>query len=506
VVGSDPFFSPDGQWLAFFSSDGLQRIPAGGGAIETITPEVAGNTRTFGGSWGRDGTIVVSSGGTLLRVSASGGKTQVLAAPDMVAGKVRYAWPEFLPDGRSVLFTVLPESGPADARIAVIDLMTRQQKTVVHSGHSARYIPTGHLLYAGGGGLQAVRFDLESLESGGVPTRVDGVAIAQTLGGFTANFDVSATGTLAYLPLRAPATRSIVWVDRRGREEPIAAPPMDYIYPRISPDGTRMALDVGGGNRDIWMWHFARPGITRITHGPTEDLMPAWSTDGTRVFFASDREGGAFRVFSVAADGAGGEKQEFAGATNFMPLSMPAPDQLLVAASGPAIRGGDVAVLTLGQGAQSRGLLAKDGVQGNAQVSPDGRWIAYQSSESGDTEVYVRPYPDVERRREQISHGGGLQPLWGKAGSGELFYWTAQGALKVVSLTLTPELKVGATQDIPLADHYDPPINGSAWRYQVSPVDGRLLLFTRSAGADTVTPIKVVVNWVEELKRLVPSP
>jgi eukaryotic-like serine/threonine-protein kinase len=328
------------------------------------------------------------------------------------------------------------------------------------------------------------------------------VAIAQTVGGFTANFDVSATGTLAYLPPTAPRLVSLAWVDRGGREEPIAAPPMEYVYPRISPDGTRLALDVVGANRDIWMWHFAQQVITRITNGPTEDLMPVWSPDSSRVYFASDRAAGAFRVFSVSADGAGSERQEFAGSDSFMPLSMPAPDQLIAFESGRGTNEGDIAVVTLGKESQARRLLGLDGRQGNAQVSPDGGWIAYESFESGTAEVYVRPYPDVERRREQVSRDGGIQPLWGKRGSGELFYWTLQGKLKVVSLSLAPDLVVGTTGDVPLGPGYESGTQGAAWRYQVSPVDGRLLLFRRIAGSQPLTSIKVVVNWLEELKRL----
>jgi hypothetical protein len=380
---------------------------------------------------------------------------------------MRYAWPEFLPDGRSVLFTILRSGGPAEARIALIDVSTRQQKTLLQGGHAASYVSSGHLLYGSGGRLQAVAFDAQSLGTRGVPITVEGVATNETVGGFNANFDVSGNGTLAYLPPTAPELRTMAWVDREGRVEPIAAPPMEYIYPRISPDGTRVALDVGGRNRDIWMWHLDREVITRITEGPTEDLSPAWSLDGVRVFFASDREGGAFRVFSVAADGAGAERQEFAGADNYMPMSMPGPGELLVGVTGPGARGGDVAVVTLGQHGQARTLLGKEGLEGNSQVSPDGHWIAYQSLESGSMEVYVRPYPDVERRREQISRGGGVQPLWGKAGSAELFYWDLKGTLKVVSLTLTPNLSVGARRDIPLGDRYL--AQGGTWVYDVSP-------------------------------------
>jgi eukaryotic-like serine/threonine-protein kinase len=504
AIGTDPFFSPNSKWLAFFSSEGLMRLPVTGGASEPITKSF-GTERTLGGTWGSDDTIVISLGGRLLRVSAKGGATESIAEPDSSRGEVRYAWPAFLPDGRAVLFTIIGQGGPGDAKIAVLDLATRKITTVLQGGHAARYLRTGHLLYANQGRFHAVAFDLSELQARGVPVTVEGMNITATTGGFNAHFAVSDTGTLAFLPPVGPRIRTLTWIDRNGRQEAIPAPPMEYIYPRISPDGTRVALDVAGQNRDIWVGNLASGVVTKITDGPTEDLMPAWSPDGARVFFASDREGGTFKVFSVAADGAGTERREFAGTSNFMPLSMPAPDRLIAFASGEGTRAGDIAIVPLGGGASAPRLIEIDQLQGNAQVSPDGRWIAYQSAESGNTEVYVRSYPDVDRRREQLSIGGGLQAIWGRAGSNELFYFDLKGNLKVVSVTTTPDFRVGPSRDIPLGEGVDRPIVGSSWVYAVSPVDGRILMFKPVTAGSAPAPFKVVVNWFEELKRLVPA-
>jgi serine/threonine-protein kinase len=223
------------------------------------------------------------------------------------------------------------------------------------------------------------------------------------------------------------------------------------------------------------------------------------------VFFASDREGGTFKVFSVAADGAGEERKEFAGTGNFMPLSMPSPDRLVAFASGEGTRGGDIAIVQLGSSPPVASLIGIDRQQGNAQVSPDGRWIAYQSGESGTEQIYVRSYPDVDRRREQVSSGGGLQPQWGPARSNELYYWDLKGTLKAVSVTTTPDFRVGPSRDVPLGEGVEPPIVGSAWNYTVSPVDGRFLMFKPVNAGATIVPFKVIVNWTEELKRLVPA-
>jgi serine/threonine-protein kinase len=500
ALGDQPFFSPDGQWLAFFSNEGLQRLPVGGGTSEPITPP-SGTERAMGGTWGADGTIVLSLGGRLVRVSAKGGPPERIAEPDSSRGEVRYAWPEFLPDGRAVLFTILGEGGTADAKVAVLDLTTRQVTRVLQGGHAARYLRTGHLLYASQGRLHAVAFDPSRLQVRGVPVTLEGMNITAS-SGFNASFVVSESGTLVYLPPIGPRVSTLTWVDRNGRQEAIPAPPMEYIYPRISPDGTRVALDVFGTNRDIWVGNLANGVVTRITDGPTEDLMPAWSPDSSRIFFASDREGGTFKIFSVAADGAGNERREFAGSSNFMPTSMPAADRLIASASGEGTRGGDIAIVQLGG---SVSLIGIDGLQGNGQVSPDGRWISYQSRESGIDEVYVRSYPDVDRRREQISIDGGIQPLWGPAASHELFYWDLKGTLKVVPVTTADDFRVGPSRNIPVGENVVRPVGGSSWVYAVSPVDGRFLMFKPVATEGALVPFKVVVNWFEELKRLVPA-
>jgi len=502
IQGTTPFFSPDGLWLAFFSQDGLHRVPAGGGAAQLITAQRSGREREYGGTWGPDGTIVFARGGGLLRVSAEKGEAQVVVDRDTAAGEVFYGWPEFLPDGRSVIFTIVRGGGGADAQIAVVDLTTRQRKILIQGGHGARYLRTGHLLYASGGRLQIVEFDARRLETRGVPSTVEGVRIGTSQpGGFNADFDVSENGTLAYGSAGSPLRKTLAWVDRLGREEPITAAPMGYNYPRISRDGSRVALDIfsDDGNRDIFVWNFKRQVLTRISKGPTEDLMPVWSPDDTRVYYASDRGGRVFRVFSIDAEGAGTEREEFKGTDSYMPFQMPASDALIVFASGKDAPQ-DVAVLTKGSGGwQSRPLIGGAGAQGTAEVSPDGRLVVYASNESKTDEVIVRSYPDVDRRRESL--GGGLQPLWGPAGSNELFYRTLKGELKVVSVRSTPDLDVGAVRDVPLGAGFETPVPGSSWTYAVSPANGRVLLMKRVPGTGVPGPIKVVVNWFEDLKR-----
>ena len=293
--GGEPFFSPDGEWVGFFDvNTGLRKLRVRGGTPPLTIVVNAG--RQLGGSWGTDGTIVFADGVGLFTINADGGPAQLLARPAAERGEVRYAWPNILPGRRVALFTILRDT-IANAEIALIDLDTKQQKVLLRGGHAARYVATGHIIYAAGGRLHGVSLDLASLAVGGKPFALESIQVAESFGSATANFDVSQTGTLAYVAPTRQRLRTLVWVDRKGREQPVGAAVGYYFYPRISPDGTRVALDVGGANRDIWVWNLEREVMTRITDGPTEDMMPTWSVDGKRILFASDPEG-VFNVFA----------------------------------------------------------------------------------------------------------------------------------------------------------------------------------------------------------------
>ena len=282
-AGGSPFFSADSQWVAFFSgvSGDLERVPVAGGSPSLVTP---GSVRQLGGSWGADDTIVFANNVGLFRVPAEGGEPELLVRPAPERGELFYAWPEILPGDRAALFTIVPEEPAAGFDIAVIDLETLEIRILLRGGSAAHYASTGHLIYADEGRLQAVPFDSGSLEVAGAPTTLGVEALASARDG-GAQFDISATGTLVYVPPEPEGTSSFVWVDREGREEEVGAPARPYIYPRISPDGTRVAVDVGDRNRDIYIWDFERENMTRLTDHPTEDLFAVWSRDSQRIFF-----------------------------------------------------------------------------------------------------------------------------------------------------------------------------------------------------------------------------
>jgi eukaryotic-like serine/threonine-protein kinase len=305
-----PFFSPDNQWIGFFEDGELKKVPIAGGPVIPLGA-VKGEPR--GASWGDENTIVFATddGNTgLWRISAEGGEATVLTTPDAARREADHLFPSVLPGGRGVLFTITT-TGQADyGEVAVLDLATGERTTIVRGGRQAEYIPGsgqgGHLVYAAGGALRAVRFDPLRRDVLGDPVTVVDNIMMKPSG--AANYSVSRTGTIVYTPAGAVASTpitSLVWVDRTGHEEPIGAPPREYGPPRLSPDGTRVAVGIlDEGNAEIWIWDVARKKLTRLTFSPGMDGLPVWTPDGRRIIFMSDRMG-TLNLYSQAADGSG---------------------------------------------------------------------------------------------------------------------------------------------------------------------------------------------------------
>jgi dipeptidyl aminopeptidase/acylaminoacyl peptidase len=400
-----------------------------------------------------------------------------------------------------VLFTIISEDSLDAPQIAVLDLITLEATTLLMAGSAARYASTGHLVYASGQTLRAIAFDPDTQQTRGDPVSLPDMAIATSPDNGAAEFALSETGTLLFISPGGPGQqlRTFSWVDRGGKEEPLPLAPGRYADPRISPDGTRVALDMIGANRDVWIWNLQRATVTRLTGGPTEDLVPVWSLDGRRVFFASDRTGN-FDVYSQAADGATEERAEFAGPGSQIPTAF-APDatRLLITEDF-----GNVSTLDLAHPDRLAPLLHSDAAEVLAVVSPDGSWIAYESDESGGQfEIFLRPFPDVSGRREKVSLDGGRYPVWGPQGSGELFYVALNGAMMAAEVTLLPSLSLGPVTKL---FQWEKPNRGvSGRRYDISPLDGRFLMMKYiSEPADGATHISMVLNWFEELREAVP--
>jgi serine/threonine-protein kinase len=405
-----------------------------------------------------------------------------------------------MPDGRSVLFTILTDTIDG-ASIARLDLETGETAVVLTGGTAPRYVPDGRLVYASGRNLMAVAVDAASLRVLGEPVALPGLELATASDNGAAQFAVSDTGALIFLPLTEAAeiSATVSWVDRDGKEEPLGLAPGRYTYPRVSPDGARIALDLPGDNRDIWIWHTRRASLTRLTNGPTEDVIPVWSVDGSRVFFSSNRTGD-LDVYSQAADGATDARLEFAGpgaqvATSFAPTGT----ALLLVEDFK-----DLGLLTLTPPVRVEALRHTESNDWLGEVSPDGKWIAYESDETGGrVEIFVRPFPDVTGRREQVSQDGGRYPMWNPTRSGELFYVDLDGGMRAVSLQFVPELSLGPATKLFEVNRPSRTVTGRP--YDVSPIDGRFLIVKPAAvrSNDRVS-VSIVLNWFEELAAAVP--
>jgi serine/threonine-protein kinase len=501
-----PFVSPDGLWVGFFDNIRvLKKVAITGGPPVTIAT-LDGDPR--GAFWTPDDAILFATAGPstgLEQVSAAGGTTTVLTRPDGAGGEADHAWPEGVPGGRFVLFTILPLSGGLDvAQIAVLDRQTGTRSVVQKGGSHAHYIRSGHLIYAAANTLRAVVFDPATLETRGTPIPVvpDVVTTTSAVGGGV-DAAIATDGTLVYVQGVAAfgASRTLVWVDRDGRETPILAPPRAYVHPRISPDGDRVAASSQDQEYDIWLW--TRGTLTPFTFGPGVDSYPVWTADGKRLIFISEREG--FNLFWQAADGTGAAER-LTRSRNAQAATGVSPDGAhLIFTEYSETTGNDVLEVELTGTHTVTALVQYRFAERNGTVSPAGRWLAYEANDSGQFEIYVRPYPDVKSGVWKVSTGGGTRPLWSPKGQ-ELFYMSPAGAIMRVGVdggtswaatTPTTIVKAGIATGL----------SASPGRvYDVSS-DGQRFLVLRPASEPNAPPPQLIVvqHFDEELKRLVPT-
>ena len=504
LIGGDdiyltmPFFSPDGQWLGF--ADGansivmLKRVPARGGTAVLITDV---SPAMFGATWGADDMIVFATAAGLSRVAAGGGTPELLLAADRRHEEV-FSWPQFLPGNRWLLFTLTGRGtalpGPyGEGSLMALEVSTGRRRTILPGVTRARYLPTGHLVYTAGGALYAVRFDGGSLDVLG-----DAVPVIRDV--LDADFAVSDEGTLAYVA--GSQERTLVWVDRQGREEPVPVPPRRYIYARLSPDGTKVAVDLNGPDRNIWVLDLRQANFTRLTFDPAEDLLPIWTPDGARIAFS--RRVGVARLYWQAADGSGTATLLNEATTSQMPAFFTPDGKQLVFNEQQR----DYLTLTLDGSRRIDPLLTSGATEINADLSPDGRWVAFSSNETGQFDIFVRPFPEVSRGKWQISRGGGAQALWSRDGR-ELYYRDAAGALWAVPVQLAPSFVHGPPVKLFEGTSYAGRGNLIGGRtYDVSPDSQRFLMIKvppRQPDQLPVNSLVVVQNWFEELNRLAPA-
>ncbi|MDA2929998.1 hypothetical protein MYX84_08650, partial [Acidobacteria bacterium AH-259-O06] len=497
--GFSPFFSPDGDRVGFYANDNtLKKVSIHGGPAATIC-EVDGNPR--GASWGADDTIVFATWTSkgLLTVPAVGGEPRHLTTVDQEGEE--HWWPEILPGGQAVLFTI---TGGAieSAQVAVLSLETGDQKVLVPGGSNRHYSPTGHLVYGLEGVLWAVAFDLDRLEVSGEPVPVLENVMTKITG--AANFSFSDDGSLVYIPGSVTEVeRTLVWVDREGHEEPLAAEPGRYFHPRVSPDGSRVAMNfTDSGNENVWIYELARKTSSRLTFDPAVDRTPLWTLDGQRVVFGSGRDGGNWNLFWKAADGTGQADRLTTSPNRQAPFSFSPDGKRLVFHERNPETSRDIGVLSMEGEPTSTPLLQTQFDEGRPVISPDGRWMAYDSNESGWTEVFVRPFPKVEQAKWKISRDGGQSPVWGPRGR-ELFYRSGE-TMMVVRIKTQPTFTPGIPEVL-FTGRYTYAVGRN---YDISP-DGQRFLMIKEGEQAEETPARdeliIVQNWFQELQRLVPT-
>jgi serine/threonine-protein kinase len=509
-----PFFSADGRWVGFYSAGEIWKAPVVGGPPISIC-HIEGLLRG-GAAWGSDGTIVFSSGNGgagLQRVSASGGQPVTVTTPDAKQGELRQILPSFLPDGRTVLFTVETTGATSGANaasgvIAAVELKTGHLKNLIRGGSQPEYVDPGYLVYNTPRGLMAARFDAARVEIVGDPVPVVGSVVTKPT--LTGEFSVSRNGTLIYVPaanvrgavgVGNQSDRSLVWVDRQGHEDPIDAPARPYVYARLSPDGTRVALDVRDQDADIWIWNLERGGLSRLTNTRVLETSPLWTPDSRRIVYGSQRDGSA-NLYWQSADGSGSAERLTTSSNNQVPTGVSADGRDVLYYEAMPQTDLDVMVMHLDGQRRSDTVLGTTFRETNAVFSPNNRWIAYESNESGSFDVYVRPFPDVNRQRVQISTSGGHQPLWAHSGR-ELFYLNERNELMVTAVEAIDSLKAGVPVKVLGAKYFGGGGGAGARTYDVSRDDRRFLMIKGppdDIGAQAPKDMVVIVNWVEELK------
>ncbi len=492
--GNRPFLSPNGKWVAFATGKMMRKIPLDGGPAADIA-----SSSWAGGDWTPDGSIIYTpdyvSG--LWIVPAGGGTPKQLTKPDSAQGELAHWWPQLLPDGDHVLFTAF--TTPIErARIEVLSLKTGKRTTLLQGGVSARYVTAGYLLYAKNEALYAVPFDPAQIKITGQPVPViQDVALATDDG--RAGFTVSDNGTLAYIAASTfVPDLDLVWVNRRGEASASITAPARFGEPSISPDGRRVAVSIAkpGEPKDVWVLDPARGTRTALTTGGANDFSPIFSLDGNRVIYQSERP--VFDLYVRAADASSPATPLLVSPYDKYPGSI-TPDGKSLLVRYSLLPHGEVWTVPLdGIGKPSVLLRSDAGDVGSPRISPNSRWLAYMSNESGHADIFLSPYPAVTSARRQVSADGGSDPRWTRGGR-ELVYRNGRRMMAVAVDPVSGQLGTPAE-----LFHGEFEIGATLSQYDVTP-DGERFLMLRRATAAEPRQVIIVTNWFKELRRLAPK-
>jgi serine/threonine-protein kinase len=493
-----PFFSPDGQWIGFFAEGGkLKKTPVAGGPPQTICEGVAAQR---GAAWADDDTIILTAdyAAGLSRVSARGGRIEPLTKVDTGKGDRTHRWPDVLPGGESVLFTIGSEKSPGnydDAKIALLDRKTGRIRILLEGGSMARYCPPGYLLYVRGRALLAVPFESARREIVGesfpVPEKIAGDP-SSGIGYFA----VAGDGSLAFVPgATATVESKLVLTDRKGTATELPLPPRQYRFPRFSPDGTKIAFSIGSGrgaDDEVWIYQLAGGALARLTFSGG-NFCPIWSGDGSRLLYVSARatnEG----IYARSADGGGAEEWLYGDFTARLPSDW-SRDGKTFLFTHPSNQVWIAELKSSGNSAKppvADSRVLEPGAYGGV-FSPDGRWVAYSAAVSGAlSEIFVRA-ADGSAAKWQLTTDGGSHPVW--AGN-EIFFFNLRSQVLVMEVQTEPVFKAGKPE--PLVEGPFELRTAPLRNYDVSK-DGKRFVFVKGGSDLGAREVDVVLNWGQQL-------
>jgi eukaryotic-like serine/threonine-protein kinase len=491
------FFSPDSQWIAFGNGSKLLKAAVSGGGSPIAICSLFG-TGFYGGDWGADNTIVFvpDYNGGLWTVSANGGTPQPLLKTDLEKDRVSYSDPQILPGGKGVLFTLA--SGRAitadDQDIAVLDPGGRDPRILIRGASHPRYLPTGHVVYVRGGALLAAAFDVSTLVITGSPVSVI-EGLGKTWSGDT-DYSISENGTLVHATDAGVKNGGLfVLVDRKGNVQPVPTRRGNYSEFSISPNGRWLASRVFAINDDIWTYDMKNGAPLRFTFEPLDEIFPQWTADGAHIAYGT-RTG---KIFWKSSDGSTPREELTHSAYPLYPTSFSRDGKYMAFVETHPSQRRDIWLMRL-DSRRTEPLIATDADERDARFSPDGRWLAYVSDETGRDEVFIRPI-GTRGRRTQVSSDGGTSPRWAPGG-GELFFATGE-QLSVVTLDREGN-PVGRDRRLFTVPGFeDLQFDSGNAPYAVMP-DGEHFVFLLERSTSP-TQFNVVLNWFETLKRLVPA-
>ena len=486
---SAPFWSPDGRFLAFFAEGKLKKIPADGG-----TPvELCAAPFSTVGTWNREGTILFTKlfPTGIYRVSDRGGEAALVLAPEAARRETALIFPHFLPDGRRFLYiaNLAPGAGAThELRLASLD--SKESRTLARPGSRVEYAAPGYLLHVREGALFAQQFDERKARLEGEPHLLAANA-HYFFGPGHAAFSVSQTGALVYQTALAPSR--LAWFDRGGKETGQLGQPAVTKGLRISPDGTKAAVDIlerRTGSSDIWVFELDRGVATRLHSDPVDENMPVWSPDGAKVFYRSDRKGPP-DIYEMAIAVPGSEKPVLQAPGVQQPEDVSRDGRLLAYLNEVQSTVWNIWLLPLAGERKPFPWLTTRFNQASPRFSPDGRWVAFESDESGDSEIYVALTEGGGEKR-RLSPAGGKRPRWRR--DGKELYYVAPGNF-VMALPVTPGLQVEAGAPIPLFR-----VDSEIENYDAA-ADGSRFLVSMPSEKVRDSPIRVILNWPAALEK-----